>query len=67
MYSLIGGYDGILFREECRWNHALNQREMTEDPERVAPAVRRRKRRCSLAHIVDYTQHRSIGNGQRKF
>src|SRR5216683_2198623 len=45
----------IFLCEECGWNHALNQREMTEDPERVAPAVRRRKRRCSVAHIVDYT------------
>ena len=58
---------GGFLREECRWNHALNQREMPEDPERVAPAVRRRKRPCSVAHIVDYTQHRSIRNAKRKF
>src|SRR5207245_3434096 len=37
---------GILVSEKYRRNHALNQREMTEDPERVAPAIRCRKRRC---------------------
>src|SRR5258705_9093116 len=58
---------GVFFCEECRWNYALNQREMPEDPERVAPAVRRRKRRCSVAHLVDYTEHHSVRNAQCKF
>src|SRR5260370_25309414 len=56
---------GVFFCEECCWNHALNQREMTEDPQRVAPAVRPRKRRSSIAHLLVYTQHRSIRHRQR--
>src|SRR5258708_24376096 len=46
---------GGFFCEECRWNHALNQRQMPANPERVASAVLRRNQRCRLAHLVDYT------------
>src|SRR6267378_5534398 len=46
---------GILISKKCSRNHALNQCEMTEHPQRVAPAVRRWKRRCGAAHLVDYT------------
>src|SRR5882724_9891030 len=37
---------GILISEKYRRDRALNQREVTEDPERVAPAIRCRKGRC---------------------
>src|SRR5258705_9090605 len=46
---------GILVSEKYRRDRTLDQREMAQDPERVAPAVRCRKRRCGAAHLVDYT------------
>src|SRR5215472_5651363 len=45
---------GILLSEKYRRDHPLNQCEVTENPERVTPAIRCRKRRCSAAHLVDY-------------
>src|SRR5205807_7924976 len=57
---------GILLSEKYRRDHPLDQCKVTEDPERVTPAIWCRKRRCSVAHLVDYAQHRSIRNGQRE-
>src|SRR5712671_5072892 len=58
---------GILVSEKYRRDRALKQREMAEDPERVAAAVRCRKSRCGAAHLINYAEHRSIRNGQREF
>src|SRR5712692_3833313 len=48
---------GILISEEHPWDHAFNHCEMPEDPQRMAPAVRRRERRSGVAHLVDNAEH----------
>src|SRR6267142_725258 len=58
---------GILVSEKYRRDRALNQREMTQNPERVTSAVRCRKRRCRAAHLVNYTEHGSVRNSQCEF
>src|SRR5689334_15897964 len=57
---------GILVSEKYGRDHALNQREMTQHPERVAPAIRSRKCSYGATHLVDYTQHCPIRNSHRK-
>src|SRR5438477_11612864 len=54
---------GILGSEKYGRNHALDQRKMAQNPQRVAPSIRRGKCRCGAAHLVDYAQHCSIRNG----
>ena len=57
----VGEVDGEpviirLHRDADGWTpQAIVRLEVTEDPERMAPAIRCRKRRCSAAHLVDYT------------
>src|SRR5258708_5080570 len=46
---------GILISQKCRGTHAPNQCEMPHPPRGGPPAVRRWKRRCGAAHLVDYT------------